>query len=75
MAGDARFYKAANATGGTDADDRVVYDTVSGSLYYDPDGNGTQAAQQLFGVLDNRTSFFAATNFSVFFNPGGPGGD
>ena len=75
MAGDARFYKAANATGGHDADDRIVYDTVSGSLYYDPDGNGAQAAGELFGVLDNHPGGLAATNFSVFFNPGGPGGD
>ena len=43
-AGDARF--KANATGtATDANDRVVYDTSTGRLYYDADGNGAGAAQ------------------------------
>ena len=41
---DARF--KANSTGtATDANDRVVYDTSTGSLYYDADGNGAGAAQ------------------------------
>ncbi|TMH26866.1 MAG: calcium-binding protein, partial [Betaproteobacteria bacterium] len=42
---DARFYAAAGATGGHDADDRVVYDTASGKLYYDADGSGSGTAQ------------------------------
>ena len=37
---DVRFYSAIGATGGHDADDRIVYDTGSGNLYYDPDGSG-----------------------------------
>ncbi len=44
-AGDARFYSAAGATGGHDADDRVVYDSSSGQLFYDADGSGAGAAQ------------------------------
>ena len=43
-AGDARFYSAAGATGGHDSDDRVVFDTSTGNLYYDADGNGASAA-------------------------------
>jgi Ca2+-binding RTX toxin-like protein len=42
--GDPRFYAAAGATGGHDADDRVVYDTSSGQLFFDADGDGTQEA-------------------------------
>jgi Ca2+-binding RTX toxin-like protein len=42
--GDDRF--AANASGtAQDGSDRVVYDTSSGQLYYDADGDGSGAAQ------------------------------
>jgi Ca2+-binding RTX toxin-like protein len=44
-AGDARFHAAAGATGGHDADDRVVYDTSSGNLWYDEDGSGSASAE------------------------------
>ena len=46
-ASDPRFYAAAGATGGNDADDRLVYDTSSGRLYFDADGVGGQDAALL----------------------------
>jgi Ca2+-binding RTX toxin-like protein len=46
-ADDARFYAADGATSGHDPDDRVVYDTFSGLLYYDADGSGAGAALEI----------------------------
>ena len=42
---DPRFYAAAGASSGHDADDRIIYDTLNGGLYYDPDGNGSNPSQ------------------------------
>jgi Ca2+-binding RTX toxin-like protein len=44
-AGDDRFFFGAGASGGADAEDRVVYDTTSGALYYDADGSGAGGAE------------------------------
>jgi trimeric autotransporter adhesin len=44
---DPRFHAAAGATSGHDADDRLVYDTASGMLYFDPDGNGAAEASAI----------------------------
>ena len=42
---DGRFHSAAGASAGHDADDRVVYDTSTGNLWYDADGSGAGEAQ------------------------------
>jgi serralysin len=41
-------YKA--GTKATDSSDRIIYDSKTGNLFYDPDGNGSQA-QQLIATL------------------------
>jgi Ca2+-binding RTX toxin-like protein len=52
-AGDARFAAGAGFTSAQDASDRVVYDTSTGRLYYDADGNGAGAAQLIATFTGN----------------------
>src|SRR3954447_14428749 len=88
--GDARFFAGAGATGGHDADDRIVYNTTTGQLFYDADGNGAGAAQ-LIATLDGAPTLVASdiVTFGAPANPsqvingtagndsltGGPGND
>ena len=77
-AGDERFWTAAGATSGHDATDRVVYDTLTGNLYYDADGSGTGAAQ-LIARLEGVSSLAATDIWVDFASPnlalGGTDGD
>ncbi|HET8691053.1 MAG TPA: calcium-binding protein, partial [Steroidobacteraceae bacterium] len=57
--GDDRFFAAAGASAGHDADDRVVYNESTGQLYYDDDGSGSHAAQ-LIATLEGTPSLAAA---------------
>ena len=45
------FYVAAGATSAHDANDRFIYDTTSGALYFDKDGKGHAAAVEI-ALLD-----------------------
>ena len=38
------FWSGAGVIAGDDSSDRIVYDTTTGNLYYDADGNGAEAA-------------------------------
>jgi Ca2+-binding RTX toxin-like protein len=68
-ASDARF--AANATGtAQDADDRVIYETDTRQVWYDPDGTGA-SARQLIATLQSGATL-VATDIEVA-NGAGPG--
>jgi Ca2+-binding RTX toxin-like protein len=62
-AGDVRFFAGAGANAGHDVNDRVVYNTSTGQLYYDDDGSGAHAAQ-LVATLQ-AGAVVAATDISV----------
>jgi len=58
-AADVRFHAAPGAMGGHDADDRVIYNTSTGQLYYDADGSGSGSAQ-LIATLQGAPALSAA---------------
>jgi Ca2+-binding RTX toxin-like protein len=60
---DGRFFAAAGATSGHDVNDRVIYNTTTGALYYDADGSGAGAAQQV-AILQGAPTL-AATDITV----------
>ena len=68
-AGDGRFWAAAGATAGHDADDRVIYNTTTRQLWYDADGSGSGAAQ-LIATLQAGANV-AATDIIVFYESTG----
>lgn len=51
-----QFYSASGATKGRDADDRIVYDTKTGALYYDEDGSGSTSAVKIAIIGDAGTA-------------------
>lgn len=60
----AAFYAADGATKGQDADDRVIYNTKTGALYYDADGSGAVKAIKI-AVLDSHPTL-AYTDVLIF---------
>ena len=63
-AADGRFYAAGGATSGHDADDRIIYNTTNGYLYYDADGSGPTKA--MFIAIIQGAPTLAATDIVLF---------
>jgi Ca2+-binding RTX toxin-like protein len=63
VAQDPRFFAGPGATEGHDSTDRVVYNTTTGDLYYDPDGSG-EATAQIIATLQGHPTI-AATDISI----------
>ena len=70
-AGDVRFWASGTGTA-HDADDRVIYNTSNGQLWYDADGNGGGAAQ-LIATLEGAPGL-TATDITIVNGSGGGGG-
>jgi Ca2+-binding RTX toxin-like protein len=62
---DERFYAAAGATGGAEEDDRVVFDTDTGRLYYDADGSGAGEALLVANLYQPFAHMLHADGISV----------
>jgi Ca2+-binding RTX toxin-like protein len=69
---DARFHAAPGAAGGHDVDDRVIYNTTTGQLWYDADGSGSGGAQ-LIATLEGAPSL-SASQISVINGRVSPAG-
>lgn len=59
-----QFFKGAGANQAQDAEDRIIYDTASGNLYYDADGSGGDAAVR-FAVLTGSPNNVNFTDFTI----------
>ena len=58
------FFSGKGVKAGADDEDRVVYDTKSGSLYYDKDGLGGAKAIK-FAILDGSPDNVGSSDFLV----------
>jgi VCBS repeat-containing protein len=59
------FHAQAGATAAKDREDRIIYDTTSGKLYYDADGTKTGAAAIHFATLRNKPAALDHGDFMI----------
>ena len=58
------FYSGAGVIKSHDLDDRIIYNTTNGFLYYDADGTGNAAAIQI-AILSNKPSNLSYSDFAI----------
>ena len=58
------FYSGAGVIKSHDLDDRIIYNTTNGFLYYDADGTGKAAAIQI-AILSNEPSDLSYSDFAI----------
>ncbi|HUR88565.1 MAG TPA: calcium-binding protein [Ramlibacter sp.] len=61
----AQFYSSGTAVTAHDADDRIIFNTATGAVYYDADGNGTVAAAVQIAVIGIPHPGLAASDFAI----------
>jgi Ca2+-binding RTX toxin-like protein len=61
----AAFYSAPGATAAHDLNDRIIYNSTSGRLYYDADGNAASSAPIHFATLTGAPVVTAADFFII----------
>jgi Ca2+-binding RTX toxin-like protein len=59
------FYASATATSAHDADDRIIYNTASGNLYYDADGLGGASAVQFATIGELAHPLLSSIDFLI----------
>ena len=60
-----QFHAAAGATSAQDAEDRLVFNTGNGALYYDADGVGGTAAVQIATIANFDTAGLAHNDILI----------